>query len=192
MPIYGPATGVKNITWFRNLPGTARKNTSEKTLYNNKMESLPPAEVEYLNSFPYPPTRRLAALHSWGWSLSTLAQALNPPRAKSTVHNWITNEGILDMTEPFPVPQKALPVRSISPQVPPHAVPHLKELSKLARQCRSRTPKSSPYRIANEELTETALSLYKRGVPVELIASASNVSSRAMFRRIEKGLKNAN
>jgi hypothetical protein len=154
------------------------------------MESLPLSEVEYLNSFPYPPTRRLAALHTWGWSLSTLAKALDPPRAKSTVHNWITNEGILDMTEPFPMPQKSLPVRSISPQVPPHAVPHLKELSKLARQCRSRTPKSSPYRLANEELTETALSLYRKGVPVELIASASGVSARAMFRRIEKGLKN--
>jgi hypothetical protein len=41
-------------------------------------------------------------------------------------------------------------------------------------------------------LTEKALSLYKKGVPVELIASASGVSGRAMFRRIEKGLKNAN
>ena len=153
------------------------------------MESLPESEIAYLNTFPYPPTRRLAALRSVGWSLASLGKAMNPPRSKATIHNWTANEGILDLTPPVPVPsQPDLPAHSLSPLVPPSLVPELKRLAPLAQRYRSRTPSGSIYAESNEKLTELAVSLYLRGVPISAIAYASGVSDRAMYRRVSKSL----
>ena len=153
------------------------------------MKSLPDYEIKYLNAFPYPPTRRLATLRAKGWSLSVLGKALNPTRSKATIHNWTANEGIFDFTEPIPLPEKnPLPAHSLAPLVPLETIPELQRLAPLAQRYRSRTPKTSIYAESNEKLTELVVSLYLRGVPVSAIAKATQVSNRAMYRRVNRGL----
>ena len=153
------------------------------------MKSLPDYEIKYLNTFPYPPTRRLATLRAKGWSLSVLGKALDPPRSKATIHNWTANEEIFDFTEPIPTPQKApIPAHPLAPLVPLETIPELRRLVPLAQRYRSRTPKNSIYAESNEKLTELAVSLYLRGIPVSAIAKAAQVSNRAMYRRVNKGL----
>ena len=152
---------------------------------------LPESEVRFLNSCGPLLNNRLAALYSVGWSLSDLGKALNPPRPKSTVHNWIKSADLLYAMEPLPVPPpKPLPVRPLSPKVPKHIAEELKSLAPLAQLCRSRTPPSSIFRTSNDKLTELATNLYLQGVPVHDIARATGVSDRAMFRRVSKGLEN--
>ena len=162
--------------------------------------SLPQEEVRYLESLSIPERdARLKVLHEAGWSLSSLAKAVQSP--KTTVHFWVrkaqTGPKALERTIPAPprsitalVPTPYSPiVRSISPKVPPDLRPRLRELSEMSRRYRSRTPSTSPFAVANEELTKLATSLHDRGVPTADIASAAGVSYRAMARRIEKGRK---
>lgn len=153
---------------------------------------LPESEKEFLNSLGPLIPNRLLALHEAGWSLKELGDSLIPPRPKSTVYNWIKQEttGYTDQEHPTPLPTPNLPVRPISPKVPPKLVPELKRLSHLAQRCRAKTPPSSPFRLANEDLTKLATDLYLKGVPVERIAKACGVSARAMFRRVNRGLSN--
>jgi len=163
-------------------------NTYKKTLYNRTM--LPDDELKYLNSLENP-SARLRALHEAGWSLSTLASSITPPRPKSSLYYQVKNAPSSDLSRPIPSPPlPALPVRSISPQVSSKNAEELARLSALARNCRSRTPPSSPYRVANNKLTDLAVSLYLQGVPVSAIAKAAKVSARAMFRRVSRGLGN--
>lgn len=151
---------------------------------------LPEDEINFLNSLGPLVPNRLLALHQAGWSLKELGDSLQPPRPKSTVYNWIKNE-----TEPYnpqdsdiPLPTPNLPIRPVSPKVPPRYVPELKRLSLLAQRCRAKTPPSSPFRVANDQLTVLATDLYLKGVPVDRIAKAAEVSARAMFRRVSRGL----
>lgn len=161
---------------------------------------LPPEEAAYLLSLP-PSERdsRLRVLHDSGWSLSSLARAVQSP--KTTVHFWVRNartaQKSAERTIPAPprsitalVPVPYSPrVRSMSPKVPPDLRPRLRELSNLSRRYRARTPQGSPCALANQELTKLAISLHERGVPTSDIAAAAGVSYRAMARRIEKGRK---
>ena len=151
---------------------------------------LPESEKEFLNSLGPLIPNRLLALHEAGWSLKELGDSLTPPRPKSTVYNWIKqeNSGYTDEKHTIPLPTPNLPMRPISPKVPPKLVPELKRLAHLAQRCRAKTPPSSPFRIANDDLTQLATELYLKGVPVQRIAKACEVSPRAMFRRVSKGL----
>jgi hypothetical protein len=151
---------------------------------------LPESEKEFLNSLGPLIPNRLLALHEAGWSLKELGDSLTPPRPKSTVYNWTKqeNSGYTDEKHPVPLPTPNLPMRPISPKVPPKLVPELKRLAHLAQRCRAKTPPSSPFRIANDDLTQLATELYLKGVPVQRIAKACEVSPRAMFRRVSKGL----
>jgi hypothetical protein len=150
---------------------------------------LPEDEIRFLNSLPTSNIpARLLALHQAGWSLKELGDSLTPPRPKSTIFNWIKQEETPYVDHPIPHPNPSIPVRPISPKVPPRLAPEILRLSRLAQRCRARTPHSSPFRLANEELTKIATSLYLNGVPIKHIAKAANVSDRAMFRRVNKGL----
>lgn len=153
---------------------------------------LPESEKEFLNSLGPLIPNRLLALHEAGWSLKELGDSLEPPRPKSTVYNWIKQEstGYTSQEHPAPLPTPNLPIRPISPKVPPKLVPELKRLSHLAQRCRAKTPPSSPFRLANDDLTKLVTDLYLKGVPVQRIAKACEVSPRAMFRRVSKGLSN--
>lgn len=161
---------------------------------------VPQEEVNYLGSLSITERdSRLKVLHEAGWSLSSLAEAVQSP--KTTVHFWVRNAQATpkaqERTIPAPprsitalVPTPYTPrIRSISPKVPPDLRPRLRELSEMSRRYRSRTPSTSPFAVANQELTRLAISLHERGVPTSDIALAAGVSYRAMARRIEKGSK---
>lgn len=164
---------------------------------------LPADEILFLQALPTPQMHsRLAHLHSQGWSLSTIARSLNPPKPKTTVHYWIQNaatdtEQRRALPEPPPtsltmaVPTyKAPRTRSVSPNVPPDIRPKLRELSEKSKRYRAKTPSSSETARANQELTKIALELHAHGVPTSKIAAAAGVTYRAMARRIAINTQN--
>lgn len=170
-------------------------------LYDRTMTSrttLPQDEVTFLAHLPRPEAEsRLRALWEAGWSLSSLGESLSPPRPKTTIHFWVkrAESKVQNRIIPTPppkslttsVPTKSAPrLRSISPGVPPEMKGKLKELSLLAKRCRAKTPSNSPFYQANEELTAIAKTLRSMGVPTAAIAEASEVSYRAMARRLSK------
>lgn len=159
---------------------------------------VPTDEKAFLNSLPKEQrNKRLRALWEAGWSLSILGASLFPKRGKTTIHFWIVNieSGEQRRAVPEPPPKSlssltpltiSARVRSISPAVPPHLKPKIKELSRLSKRYRARTPENSPFAIANRELTDLAKSLRERGVPTSIIAEAAGVSYRAMAKRLTK------
>lgn len=165
------------------------------------MTPLPPDEVTFLESLPRAAFEsRLRALWQSGWSLNALGQSLRPPRPKTTIHFWVrrASEEKQFRTTPTPpkkslateTPTKKTPrLRPVSPGVPQDMKPRLFELASLARRYRSKTPASSPFAQANEELTTIALTLRSMGVPTAAIAEASGVSYRAMAKRLSKNQK---
>jgi hypothetical protein len=156
---------------------------------------------------------RLRALSDAGWSLSSLAEALDPPRPRTTIRSWITS------LPPLPPPlqhQPSAPLKEHfqhSPPVPsPHAPPtsahdtvsvrrfssprrsrmgiaqataaRLAELAPVARRHRPRTSPTNPARVANESLTRLTRELYSRGASIPELAEAAGVTYRAMRRRV--------
>jgi hypothetical protein len=152
--------------------------------------TLPPTEVEYLGTLhPHRLRTRIAHLHDAGWSLRALGEALDPPRARTTVHYWVrTTPRTPVMTPALPLPPSVrLPggqARTISPRVPPEARSRLSELAREARKYRAGTSPTASSARANAELTATALRLREFGVPTADIADAAGVSYRAMAKRI--------
>jgi hypothetical protein len=163
-----------------------------------KQAELPEDERAFLNSLSKDQrNKRLRALWETGWSLSVLGNSLLPKRGKTTIHFWIVDieAGEQRRLIPEPPPKSlssltpltiSAKVRSISPAVPPHLKPKIKELSKLSKRYRARTPENSPFAIANKELTDLARSLREKGVPTSIIAEAAGVSYRAMAKRLSK------
>lgn len=158
--------------------------------------NLPPAEVEHLNAIPPQSPHvlhsRLAHLHDAGWSLRALGSALDPPRARTTVHYWVRNAVRMPLTHPPlpPAPSLRLPggqARTISPRVPPEVRSRLAELSVQARRYRAGTSPAASTARANAELTDLALQLRDFGVPTADIADAAGVSYRAMAKRVSRG-----
>jgi len=171
-------------------------------LYNKVMKKkvrLPDDEVTFLSALDKAQVpARLRALWEAGWSLKIIADSLKPARPKSTVHFWILNASSEPQRRPIPTPPpKSLTVsapikhspkiRSISPGVPEHLKPRIKELSLLSRRYRAKSDPNSDLAVANRELTALALSLYNRGVPAAEIAKVAGVTYRAMARRIANG-----
>jgi hypothetical protein len=164
----------------------------------NRQPPLPQDECIFLNSLPDGKKKdRLRGLWEAGWSLSTLGEAVDPPRPKSTIHFWVRNAKVTtqrrEIPKPAPTsltsvaPTKFAPrLRTISPGVPSDIKPKLKELSILAKRYRSKTSINSPYAQANTELTQIARSLRARGVPTAEIAKAAGVTYRAMAKRLSQ------
>jgi hypothetical protein len=164
----------------------------------NRQSPLPVDEALFVNSLPNKQLKeRLRALWLAGWSLSTLGDAVEPSRSKSTIHFWVRNadDSIQRREIPNPAPTsltsvaptKSAPrLRTISPGVPSDMKAHLRELSTLAKRYRAKTPYNSPLAQANRELTELARSLRSRGVPTAAIADAAGVTYRAMAKRLSQ------
>jgi len=183
-----------------NILAPSGLNGITEMLYDTNVEKthLPNDEVEFLGSLPREEMEsRLRALWEAGWSLQILGESLIPPRPKTTIHFWVKRATpttqIRNIPPPPPkslttsVPTRIAPrMRTVSPGVPPAMRPRLRELSALARRYRANTPPSSPYAIANEQLTEMAKNLRMMGVPTADIAEAAGVSYRAMARRLSK------
>jgi len=116
---------------------------------------------------------RLRALSDAGWSLSSLAEALDPPRPRTTIRSWITSLPPLPPTpQPQPQPQPSAPLKAgpspASAPVPsPHAAPpaersavrrfssprrsrrgialkHAQKIAELAPVARRHRPRTSP------------------------------------------------
>jgi hypothetical protein len=171
---------------------------SAARLYYRNMLLLPDDEVTFLESLPRLSLEsRLRALWKAGWSLNVLGQSLRPARPKTTIHFWVRRSLDEQQFRAVPLPQKKSlatetptkrppRLRSVSPGVPQDLKPKLKELAGLARRYRSKTPASSSFALANEELTTIAFTLRSMGVPTAAIAEAAGVSYRAMAKRLSK------
>jgi len=162
------------------------------------MPSLPVDEVAFIESLPRDKAEeRLRALWLSGWSLSVLGGSLRPPRPKTTIHFWVRRALDTEQFREVPLPEKKSlatetptrkppRLRPVSPGVPQDLKPRLRELAALARRYRAKTPHSSPFAQANEELSTVAATLRSMGVPTVAIAEAAGVSYRAMAKRLSK------
>lgn len=133
---------------------------------------------------------RLYMLHTAGWSLQAIGEALDPEVPRSTVHVWVQSAAALapriySKALPRLVPQHR--VRTVSPSIPAATRDKIGMLAPLARRYRAKTSPNSLYAQANAELSEICVGLYERGVPVQDLAEAAGVTYRAMLRRVEKG-----
>lgn len=149
---------------------------------------LPPAEREFLATLSKSQLAiRLRDLNKAGWSLLSLAKSLSPERPKTTIHYWISNAvSPTPLTFPatYPPPPAQRSVRPVSPTVPPHLRPRLRELAQLAQRNRAKIRPDAPQARASLELTELARLLHRQGVPTAAIAEAAGISYRAMHRRL--------
>lgn len=149
---------------------------------------LPTSEREFLATLPRNHLAiRLRDLNKAGWSLHALANSLAPTRPRTTVHYWISNAHAptpshFPPTYPPPPAQRA--VRAVSPTVPPHLRPRLRELAQLAARNRAKIRPDAPQARASAELTELARLLRSQGIPTAAIAQAAGISYRAMHRRL--------
>lgn len=156
---------------------------------------LPSDEVDYLRSLQGEALHvRVSALYRAGWSLSSISEAFDPPRPRTTVRSWVQRadrvqaDAILVPMPSAPSPVRTAPIplkrRPISPGVPPEVAQRLSELSVLAKRYRARTRPDSAHARANQELTELVNELYDRGVPLRAVATAMGVTYRAVVRRV--------
>ena len=164
----------------------------------NKQAPLPDDEIRFLRALlPEQQKTRLKALWEIGWSLSTLANSVDPARPKSTMHFWVRNAPTTEHRRALPpappsslttaTPTKSAPrLRTISPGVPPDLKPKIRALSELSRRYRAKTRQDSAIALANQELTILAKSLRDRGVPTAAIAQAAGVTYRAMAKRLSQ------
>lgn len=158
---------------------------------------LPSEEVDYLRSLAGAALHvRVSALYRAGWSLSSIAEAFDPPRPRTTVRSWVLKADRVQSdaimvpmpAAPSPVRTASIPLkrRPVSPGVPPELFDRLAELSRLARRYRAKTRPDSAHAVANEELTRLVNELYDRGVPLRSVASAMGVTYRAVVRRVSQ------
>lgn len=71
-----------------------------------------------------------------------------------------------------------------SPDLSVTAARKIAHLAPLARRHRSRTAPTSPYALANDELTQICRAEYERGVSIRELAAAAGVTYKAMERRV--------
>lgn len=155
---------------------------------------------------------RARDLYRVGWSLSSIAEAFDPPKARTSVRSWLTtshpslehplpspaasSSSTIDTAESCttqPEPQPSAPARtprdyrqvnSAASVISSSERSRVAELAPLARRYRAGTPRLGPLGVANDELTALARELYDRGAPVRELAEAAGVTYRAMARRL--------
>ena len=174
--------------------------------------SLPPDEALLLRSLSGKILRaRVSELFYSGWSLAAIAEAFDPPRARSTIRSWIT-------PSPTPYPSRPTPVSSPpsssssslitaaedshppspapkpreerriydprSPQLSIAAARKIADLAPVARHHRSGAAPTGRYAVANDELNRLCRLHFERGVSIRELALAAGVSYKAMERRV--------
>lgn len=174
---------------------------------------LPKDEVRFLRSLPRMDQRaRVRDLYRAGWSLSSLAEAFDPPKARTSIRSWLTvlspspdlplpvppsspssslssasSSSTIDTAESFTPPAPTRDYRQVDPSssvISAEERARIAELAPLARRYRAGTPRLGPLGVANDELTELVKKLYDRGAPVRELAEAASVTYRAMARRL--------
>jgi hypothetical protein len=139
---------------------------------------------------------RCRELYEAGWTLRAIADAMNPPVSRSTVHSWITNLPMhiqlpIDPLPPVDPPEYATPKEYVkktkpSPGILPHQAQNIRDLAPLARKYRSRIPEGAPAYQANQALTLICKALHADGVTIQELADVAGVSYRAMAKRVGK------
>lgn len=174
---------------------------------------LPDDEVKVLVSCSGDPLRaRVRALREAGWTLAAIADAWTPPKQRSSIRalsQQPTNSPLPIVPSPPPSSSSshsstlgaAEKSRSTStrhsrarrfynpssPKISKDDARTISRLAPLARRYRARANPNGAYAQANEELTQLCISLYRSGASVLELASAANVTYRAMARRIGVG-----
>ena len=162
-------------------------------------QSLPPAETEMLRNLDLPALRPTflkycRELYEAGWTLRAIGDALQPPRARSTVRSWVTraSDNVTvpkSLTPSAPIlatPQNYVHKKPKSPGISPLDRLHIETFAPVARTYRARMPSTSDAAEANRLLTELCLDLHAKHVTVQELADAAGVTYRAMARRLGK------
>ena len=137
---------------------------------------------------------RARQLYQEGWTLRAIGEAFDPPFKRSTVRYWVEQGDLLHRINfPLPSPHNSdtkprgyQRKKPISPGIPPHTQQRLAQLAPLARYYRSGMASTSVNAIANEEFSNLVHELYANNVTIAEIAKASNVTFRAIARRLGK------
>lgn len=177
--------------------------------------SLPPDEAQVLRSLSGKILRaRVSELFYSGWSLAAIAEAFDPPRARSTVRSWITpsptpypsrptpsssssssSSSLITAAEdshpPSPAPAPAPKPREErriydprSPQLSIAAARKIADLAPVARHHRAGAAPTGRYAVANDELNRLCRLHFERGVSIRELALAAGVTYKAMERRV--------
>lgn len=156
-------------------------------------QSLPDFEIDILNGLEgFELFARARMLYQAGWTLRSIGDALEPPRARSTVRYWINTE-LPIASAYYGLPTAPVPTLITSankPKKPRRALTHaesaeIASLAPLARKYRATMNHGHPAAIANRKLTEFCVRLHHDDrVTIGDLASAAGVSYRAMARRV--------
>ena len=172
--------------------------------------SLPPDEAQVLRSLSGKILRaRVSELFYSGWSLAAIAEAFDPPRARSTIRSWIVPSPTPYPSRPTPVsssPSSSLPITAAEDSHPPAPAPKPREerriydprspqlsiaaarkiadLAPVARHHRAGAAPTGRYAVANDELNRLCRLHFERGVSIRELALAAGVSYKAMERRV--------
>lgn len=171
-----------------------------------KKIDLPPEEVSILSTLSGQQLRsRVRDLYDAGWPLSSIGEALTPPKPRSTIHLWVKQSSPSSLPIPSSPPSSdsstlGTPENSLSdsindstrrrrrvytePTISPQDLATIRRLSPLARRYRSKANPFGQYAIANQELTILCRSLYKLGTSIRELAEAAEVTYKAMERRV--------
>lgn len=161
-------------------------------------QKLPPEEAKTLQEMSKTQrATRAKQLFERGWTLQAIGDAFVPPVRRSTIQYWVKNAK--SSTPLFPVPSpwgdepdsEARPrgylrKTPISPGIRPEDQERLAYLAPLARSYRSGMSSTSLSASANEEFNQLVQDLYNDDVKIAEIAKASNVTNRAIARRLGK------
>ena len=156
-------------------------------------QSLPADEIQLLNVLDsYELYTRARTLYQQGWTLRSIGEALDPPRARSTIRYWInTPTPVASAYDPLPTtPVPTLMTASTSARVPRRALTPVEynqvaTLAPVARKYRATMNPGHPSAKANREMTELCVRLHHtERVTIRDLADAASVSYRAMARRV--------
>ena len=132
---------------------------------------------------------RARQLFEAGWTLRSIGEAFTPSYRRSTVKYWVEQgDYVHRINVPIPVPnvrptgyQRKKPV---SPGIPAPTQQRLAYLAPFARYYRSGMASTSIQAQSNREFNELIHELFAGNVTIAEIAKASNVTFRAIARRL--------
>lgn len=157
-------------------------------------QTLPQEEVLLLRSLVRNDRNvRAHLLFKQGWTLQTIGDAFEPPVRRSTVKYWVDSAKMpkydhVDVPNPeFKTPKGGYQRKKpVSPGIQPQEAQELARLAPIARQYRSGMTSTSLYFEANEQFDQLIRDLSASNVTTAEIARASNVTFRAIARRLGK------
>ena len=156
-------------------------------------QSLPADEISLLNDLEgFELFARARTLYQHGWTLRSIGEAFDPPRARSTIRYWInTPLPIASAYDPLPTtPVPVLATQASEQRQPRRSLTAseaetISRLAPQARKYRATMNQGHPAAKANRELTELCVRLHHTDrVTIRELADAAGVSYRAMARRV--------